>query len=89
MGIVNKWVESLDYEFKVLHPCTRHQSPHSSCTKCLDVCAHEAITIVDEKPYIFNEKCKECGYCKKGTIRHLFNLRRTSISCYQTSEFLG
>lgn len=63
MGLLNAWMESLDYDFKVLDLCTRHQSPHSSCMKCLDVCTYEAITFVDEKPYIFNEKCKECGYC--------------------------
>ncbi|MFO1443965.1 hypothetical protein KDN24_12280 [Bacillus sp. Bva_UNVM-123] len=63
MGLLNAWMESLDYDFTVLDLCTHHQSPHSSYMKCLDVCTYEAITFVDEKPYISNEKCKECGYC--------------------------
>ncbi|MBS4191544.1 4Fe-4S binding protein [Bacillus sp. FJAT-49705] len=63
MGLLNKWMESLDYEFKVLQSCTRHQSPYSSCSRCKDVCFDEAITFIDEKPYIDNEKCTECGYC--------------------------
>ncbi len=63
MGLLNKWMESLDYEFKVLPSCTRHQSPHSSCSICMDSCLEDAITLVDGKPSILQEKCSECGHC--------------------------
>lgn len=63
MGLLSKWVESLDYEYEVLSTCTRHRSPRSTCKKCLDVCEEEAITLVKDKPVISSEKCSECGNC--------------------------
>lgn len=63
MGLLDRWIESLDYEFQVIHSCTRHQSPHSECSKCIDICSEEAIVLKNGKPFIQNEKCTECGYC--------------------------
>jgi ferredoxin len=63
MGLLSKWVESLDYEYEILSTCTRHRSPRSTCKKCWDVCEEEAITFVKDKPVISSEKCVECGNC--------------------------
>lgn len=63
MGLLSKWVESLDYEFEILATCTRHQSPRSTCKKCSDSCEEEAVTFVKNKPVISREKCTECGNC--------------------------
>ena len=63
MGLLSKWVESLDYEYEILTTCTRHQSPRSTCGKCLDVCEEAAITLVNNKPVIASGKCVECGDC--------------------------
>ena len=64
MGLLSKWVESLDYEYEILTTCTRHRSPRSTCEKCLEVCDKEAITLGEKgKPVISSEKCVECGKC--------------------------
>ena len=63
MGLLGKWVESLDYEYEISTSCTRHRSPHSACEKCIAVCAEKAITLVNNKPVIEREKCTECGDC--------------------------
>lgn len=63
MGILSKWVESLDYEYQILTSCTRHRSPHSTCKKCLDICDVGAITLINQKPVISKDKCIECGKC--------------------------
>lgn len=63
MGLLGKWVESLDYEYEILSTCTRHRSPRSTCKKCLDICEEEAITLVKDKPVISSDKCTECGNC--------------------------
>lgn len=63
MGILNRWIESLDYEFYVLDSCSRHQSPHSTCSKCINSCSADAVTLVSGKPIINHEKCTECGDC--------------------------
>lgn len=63
MGLLDRWIESLDYEFQVKQSCTRHQSPRSTCSKCIDICTAEAISLKNGKPVINNEKCTECGYC--------------------------
>lgn len=63
MGLLSKWVESLDYEYEILSFCTRFVSPHSTCNKCVDSCTEDAITLVKGKPAIDNRKCSECGYC--------------------------
>jgi ferredoxin len=63
MGLLGKWVESLDYEYEILSSCTRHQSPLSTCEKCLSACQENAITLVNNRPVIAKEKCVECGDC--------------------------
>ena len=63
MGLLSKWVESLDYEYEILTSCTRHQSPRSTCGKCFDSCEEKAITLEKGKPVISREKCVECGNC--------------------------
>lgn len=63
MGLLEKWVESLDYEYEVLTSCTRHKSPHSTCQKCMDACEEAAVTLVNTKPVINRDKCIECGNC--------------------------
>lgn len=63
MGVWSKWLESLDYEYEVLPSCTRHLSPRSTCSKCIEVCEEKAISIKRGKPVIENSKCNECGIC--------------------------
>lgn len=63
MGLLSKWVESLDYKFEILPACTRYVSPHASCEKCIQVCESKAITLVKGKPIINEKKCNECGIC--------------------------
>lgn len=63
MGIIGKWIESLDYEYKVTDLCIRNKSPKSSCTACLDSCADGALSLKEGIPYIQAEKCRECGSC--------------------------
>ena len=36
------------------------------CKKCIETCASCAVTIVNEKAFINNEKCIMCGYCVPG-----------------------
>ncbi|MBM4762757.1 4Fe-4S dicluster domain-containing protein [Bacillus sp. B15-48] len=63
MGILSKWIESLDYELEILNSCTRHRSPRSSCEKCIESCMEKAIVLKKGKPVIDLEKCVECGDC--------------------------
>ncbi|MDQ0155416.1 4Fe-4S dicluster domain-containing protein [Robertmurraya andreesenii] len=63
MGIFSKWIESLDYEYCILTSCSRHKSPRSTCTSCLDICPTEAITLKNGIPVIHQKKCMECGKC--------------------------
>lgn len=63
MGILSKWVESLDYEYEILTSCTRYRSPRSTCTKCIASCNQQAISFDHSKPVLDNEKCVECGHC--------------------------
>ena len=63
MGILSKWVESLDYEYEILHSCIRHRSPRSTCEECVKSCPENAISIYNSKPQIDNKKCTECGQC--------------------------
>ncbi|MCL2704605.1 MAG: aldo/keto reductase [Spirochaetaceae bacterium] len=37
-----------------------------SCGKCIETCASSAITMINEKAFINNEKCIMCGYCVPG-----------------------
>lgn len=62
-NLLGRWLESLDYEYHISPDCSRHQSPRSSCTACIDQCPVDAITLVDGKPVIYNEDCIECGDC--------------------------
>lgn len=63
MGIFSKWVESLDYEYEILSSCTRHKSPRSTCTNCVDACEVDAIVWKKGLPIINHKKCNECGEC--------------------------
>lgn len=63
MGLLSKWVESLDYEYEILPSCTRHISPHSKCTNCVETCDKKAISMLKGKPIINHKKCVECGKC--------------------------
>ncbi len=63
MGLLSKWVESLDYEFEILSSCTRHRSHHSNCTKCVNACEKNAIFITNGKPVIDVRECVQCGEC--------------------------
>ena len=63
MGILSKWVESLDYEYEILNSCIRHRSPRSTCEECVKSCPENAISIHNSKPEIDNKKCTECGQC--------------------------
>ncbi|WP_080844488.1 4Fe-4S binding protein [Cytobacillus gottheilii] len=63
MGLFDRWMESLDYEFRILNTCSRNQSPFSTCTKCLDSCELKAISLENGKPLIHTDQCTECGDC--------------------------
>ncbi len=63
MGLLSKWVESLDYQYEVLASCTRYKSPRSTCLRCLEVCDNNAITLENNRPIIQRNKCIECGKC--------------------------
>ncbi len=63
VGLLSKWVESLDYEYEIVSSCTRHRSPHSTCQKCLAACEYLAISIVNGKPVLDHDKCVQCGRC--------------------------
>lgn len=63
MGLISKWIESLDYEYKVTESCLRWKSPKSSCRACVDSCVEGALSFRDGKPYLDSGKCKECGHC--------------------------
>lgn len=63
MGLLSRWLESLDYDYNILPHCSRHQSPRSSCTNCIDSCPENAIQLVNGKPKINSTKCTECGEC--------------------------
>lgn len=64
MGLVGKWLESLDYQYEIKQDtCVRHKSPFATCQECVDVCTENAIFIKDGKPVINEELCTECGKC--------------------------
>ncbi|MFZ7942821.1 4Fe-4S dicluster domain-containing protein [Neobacillus sp. 19] len=63
MGLLSKWVESLDYEYEILSSCTRHQGHYSACEQCIAVCEEEAISIVNRQPVVDHNKCVQCGKC--------------------------
>lgn len=63
MGLFDKWLESLDYQFHVSSLCSRYQSTRSTCQKCIDICLFDAIHFQNGTPVIDQKKCTECGYC--------------------------
>ncbi|MFB6468102.1 4Fe-4S dicluster domain-containing protein [Cytobacillus sp. Hz8] len=63
MGLFEKWVESLDYEYEILQKCTRQKSPRSTCSNCVEVCQRNAISIKNGIPILNAAKCNECGKC--------------------------
>lgn len=64
MGIVGKWLESLDYQYEIKKDtCVRHKSPFATCQACVDVCTDNAMFIRDGKPVINQELCIDCGKC--------------------------
>lgn len=64
VGIVDKWVESLDYEYEIsTAACVRHKSPHSTCAACVESCPEGAVEFLDDKPSIDSKVCTECGKC--------------------------
>lgn len=63
MGLLSKWVESLDFEYHILPTCTRLVSPRSHCEQCAQACEANAIEIKKGVPAIDQKKCMECGHC--------------------------
>src|SRR5690625_6810286 len=63
MSFLTQWLESLDYDYKILPHCSRHKSSRSSCMECVDNCPEDAIQIKDNVPIIDAQKCTECGDC--------------------------
>ncbi len=63
LGLLTKWVESLDFDYEILSSCNRIISPRSTCNQCVTACPKEAISFVKGKPYIRKEKCIQCAVC--------------------------
>jgi len=63
MGVLSYWLESLDYDYRILSHCSRFQSPRSTCKKCINSCPKNAIKLEGEKPIIDLKECIECGDC--------------------------
>jgi len=64
VGFVEKWIESLDYDFEIFSSaCIRNKSPRSNCEKCLTACREGTITLSQGKPIIDHQKCGGCGNC--------------------------
>ena len=49
-------------DFRASH-CTRYRYRYSECSRCLDACPHEAITLSDEGAALVADNCKNCGLC--------------------------
>ncbi|WP_019241714.1 MULTISPECIES: 4Fe-4S dicluster domain-containing protein [Bacillus] len=94
MGIIDKWLESMDYEFGVLSDCSRYKSPRSTCNKCIEICKVQAIELKNGKSVINSNKCTECGDCiaacpvqaiegffpKRTIIDHQFVVRNHAVA---------
>ncbi|UII56574.1 4Fe-4S dicluster domain-containing protein [Cytobacillus spongiae] len=63
MGLLSKWVESLDFDYHILPACTRLVSPRSHCEQCVLACEVNAVKIKKGIPSINHNKCLECGHC--------------------------
>lgn len=61
--LLGNWFESLDYNYHIASHCSRHVSPRSTCTACIDSCPVDAIKLENGKPVIDIENCTECGDC--------------------------
>ncbi|MCL2791995.1 MAG: aldo/keto reductase [Spirochaetaceae bacterium] len=59
-GFSNPTLKEYDKKFHVVKRVCRN------CEKCVTTCASYAITIINEKAFIDNEKCIMCGYCVLG-----------------------
>lgn len=79
MGLLSLWAESLAYEYEILKSCTHHQSPRSSCTKCVDSCQNQAISFINGIPSINHDQCTQCGdciaACSVGAVAGIFPVR--------------
>ncbi|MDF1510841.1 4Fe-4S binding protein [Robertmurraya sp. DFI.2.37] len=63
MGLLSKWIESLDYQYEILPTCSRCKSPRSTCSRCIEACELKAIEMKNGVPQINYKKCNECGKC--------------------------
>lgn len=61
--LLGHWFESLDYSYNISSHCSRHVSPRSTCTACIDSCPVDAIKLENGKPVIDTKSCIECGDC--------------------------
>ena len=66
MMIFERAIETMTGRMRVLRieeeRCTRNRSRLSGCSKCMDLCPENAITIKNKKIFI-GESCIECGIC--------------------------
>ncbi|MDM8240785.1 Coenzyme F420 hydrogenase/dehydrogenase, beta subunit C-terminal domain [Phocaeicola barnesiae] len=67
----------------------------TGCSVCLQVCPHQAITMVEDnegfmQPEIDKNKCIECGLCVKKCPQLTNNLRnnKTSSTCYAAYSYI-
>lgn len=63
MNLLSRWLESLDYEYRISPDCSRHLSHRSGCMECISSCPVDAITLEDGKPVIDTKACIDCGDC--------------------------
>lgn len=43
--------------------CTRYRFRYSECSRCLDACPHDALTLTQEGVEIAAERCRNCALC--------------------------
>ncbi|MGE5096905.1 MAG: 4Fe-4S binding protein [Betaproteobacteria bacterium] len=62
--------------------CARYRFRYSECSRCLDACPHEALTLTEEGVEIAAERCRNCALCAAACPTEAFvatNLPRNAV----------